>query len=209
VKSSAPCDAQNSPTKRSQNLAKFRLGFGIARMLGVWLRGSMSNARSPFRRDQVDDRRRGPSMSSARGPEEVHSRPSRNALFGEIVPKADPDIPCWARPPTDPELSTGGSGLSRHEPNISQKNSVRSSPRWPLKPNTSDSARQRRRAGRAPTLQPLLTMAQTAAVLNVSMRTIRRLAASGCLQPVRIGRSVRLRPQDIERMIADEDLYND
>jgi excisionase family DNA binding protein len=177
--------------------------------LACGIRGSMSNARSELIQGYLDDRSCGPSTSSARGPDEVHSGSSRSALFGEIVSKADPDIPCWARPPTDPELSTGGSGLSRLEPTISQKNSVRSSPQWPLKPNTSDSAKQRRRAGRAPTLQPLLTVAQTAAVLNVSMRTIRRLAASGCLQPVRIGRSVRLRPQDIERMIADEDLYND
>jgi excisionase family DNA binding protein len=168
----------------------------------------MSNARSPFGRDQGDDRSRNQSMSSARGPDEVRSSPGRSALPGEIASKASPDcdIPGWACAPTDGEPSTRGRSKSRQSPR--QTNSVRSSPRSPLTPKTSQSGNQHRPAGRAATLQPLLTVAQTAAVLNVSTRTIRRLAASECLQPVRIGRSVRMRPQDIERLISDEDRYN-
>jgi excisionase family DNA binding protein len=51
-------------------------------------------------------------------------------------------------------------------------------------------------------LEPLLTVAQAATILSVSERTVRRLIASGTIRGIWIGRSVRLGPQDIERMIA-------
>ena len=55
---------------------------------------------------------------------------------------------------------------------------------------------------RSSRLRPLLTVAQAAAILNVSERTVRRLIASGTIRGIWIGRSVRLRPLDIERWIA-------
>jgi excisionase family DNA binding protein len=51
-------------------------------------------------------------------------------------------------------------------------------------------------------LEPLLTVAQAATILNVSERTIRRLIASRAIDDVRIGRSVRIRRRVIERLIA-------
>ena len=161
----------------------------------------MSNARSPFGRDPVDDRsRKNQSMSSARGPDEVQSSPGCSVLSREIASKAVPDcdIPGWARAPTDGEPSTGGLSKSRQSaPRYT--NFARASTRSPIEPNPSRCTNRPRHARRA-TLQPLLTVTEVAAVLNVSAKTIRRLAASGSLQTVRIGRSVRVRPRDIERV---------
>jgi excisionase family DNA binding protein len=56
---------------------------------------------------------------------------------------------------------------------------------------------------RAALFQPLLTVPEAATILNVSGRTVRRLIDSGAIPAVWIGRSVRLRPRDIERIIAD------
>jgi excisionase family DNA binding protein len=66
------------------------------------------------------------------------------------------------------------------------------------------SLNQRRRAATIPRnpLEPLLTVAQAATILSVSERTVRRLIASGTIPGIWIGRSVRLRPRDIERWIS-------
>jgi excisionase family DNA binding protein len=62
--------------------------------------------------------------------------------------------------------------------------------------------KQRVATGRASRLEPLLTAGEAGAILNVSVRTVRRLIASGVLPVVSIGRSVRVRPRDIDQMIA-------
>jgi len=49
----------------------------------------------------------------------------------------------------------------------------------------------------------LLTTDKVAAMLSVSVRTVRRYADSGRLAPVRLGRSVRYRLPDVERLIAE------
>jgi excisionase family DNA binding protein len=64
-------------------------------------------------------------------------------------------------------------------------------------------------ARRASRLEPLLTVNETAAILNVSERTVRRLVAAGAIPVVSIGRSVRLRPRDINQLIADGGVCND
>ena len=46
-------------------------------------------------------------------------------------------------------------------------------------------------------IAPLMTVSEAAAVLRVSTKTIRRLIAKGDLQVVRVGRSVRLRQEEI------------
>jgi excisionase family DNA binding protein len=51
-------------------------------------------------------------------------------------------------------------------------------------------------------LDPLLTVAQAASILNVSMRTVRRLIASGAIRVVRINHLVRVKPREIEKLIA-------
>ena len=47
----------------------------------------------------------------------------------------------------------------------------------------------------------LLTLRTAAAALAVSKRTVRRLIAAGTLPHVRIGRVVRIRPEDLEAWI--------
>jgi len=49
----------------------------------------------------------------------------------------------------------------------------------------------------------LLTVAETATALRLSMKTIRRKLDRGELRHVRIGRLVRIRAEDVERYIRD------
>jgi excisionase family DNA binding protein len=49
---------------------------------------------------------------------------------------------------------------------------------------------------------PLVTIGEAAAALRVAPRTIRRMIERGELHAVRIGRSVRIRRQNIERIIS-------
>lgn len=51
---------------------------------------------------------------------------------------------------------------------------------------------------------PLLTYADVAAQLQVSLRTVRRLADAGELAVIRIGRAVRVDPRDLERFLAGQ-----
>lgn len=48
----------------------------------------------------------------------------------------------------------------------------------------------------------LLTLAQVAERLQVSMSTVRRLVDRGALKTVRIGRNIRVRPEDLAKYIA-------
>jgi excisionase family DNA binding protein len=52
-------------------------------------------------------------------------------------------------------------------------------------------------------------VSETAAIFNVSGRTVRRLIASGAIPAISIGRAVRIRPRDIGRLIAAGGIYND
>ena len=49
----------------------------------------------------------------------------------------------------------------------------------------------------------LLTVAQAAQMLTVSTKTVRRMLSRGTLKPVRIGRSVRVRRDQVLRLIDD------
>jgi excisionase family DNA binding protein len=51
---------------------------------------------------------------------------------------------------------------------------------------------------------PLLTASEVAAILNISERTVRRMTADGRLAIVRIGRSVRIRPEVLTTLIGEE-----
>jgi excisionase family DNA binding protein len=51
-------------------------------------------------------------------------------------------------------------------------------------------------------LRPLLTVPEVAALLRLSPRSIRRLIADGRLPVVRLGRAIRIRPQDVEALVA-------
>ncbi len=58
------------------------------------------------------------------------------------------------------------------------------------------------RTGRGPLTLPkqVLTVAETASLFQVSEKTIRRMIARGALPVVRIGRSIRINPQEIEKI---------
>jgi excisionase family DNA binding protein len=51
-------------------------------------------------------------------------------------------------------------------------------------------------------MRPLLSVAEVAAYLNVSTKTVRRLIGRGELRSVRIGRSIRIPEEEIECLIA-------
>jgi excisionase family DNA binding protein len=50
----------------------------------------------------------------------------------------------------------------------------------------------------------LLTAAETAEILNVSLRTVRRLIAQKKLAIVRVGHAVRIRPEALAALIGGE-----
>ena len=52
--------------------------------------------------------------------------------------------------------------------------------------------------------RPLLTAAEVAKDLNVSLRTVRRLIKDGKLPIVHVGRSVRIRPAALDQLIDAE-----
>ena len=51
---------------------------------------------------------------------------------------------------------------------------------------------------------PLLTVEQVAGILNLSVRTVRRLVKDNKLPIVRIGRAVRVRPEALVALIRGE-----
>ena len=57
------------------------------------------------------------------------------------------------------------------------------------------------RRSRSLLLRPLMTVGEAATILHVSARTIRRLIGRGEIPAVRMGRSVRIRLDDIEHII--------
>jgi excisionase family DNA binding protein len=50
----------------------------------------------------------------------------------------------------------------------------------------------------------LLTAAEVAAILNISLRSVRRMIKNGMLPIVRIGRLVRIRPEALAALIGKE-----
>ena len=48
----------------------------------------------------------------------------------------------------------------------------------------------------------ILTIAEAAALMRISVRTVRRLVATGELSAVRIGRCIRFRRADVERFLG-------
>ena len=58
-------------------------------------------------------------------------------------------------------------------------------------------------AGKATGSDRLLTVDQVAERLSVSIRMVHRLAASGCLARVKLGRSTRFRLTDVETLIQE------
>lgn len=105
------------------------------------------------------------------------------------------------------DLSSGASreaGLPswvrKHEPSASKK------------PKPEFGARQKKKGEEAdrwlaPPAQSakLLTVAEAAWLLNLSQKTIRRMISCGQLPVVRIGRSIRIDPEVIERIMRQDE----
>ena len=51
---------------------------------------------------------------------------------------------------------------------------------------------------------PLLTATEVAEILNISLRSVRRMIADGTLPVKRIGRSVRIQPKALAALIGEE-----
>lgn len=54
----------------------------------------------------------------------------------------------------------------------------------------------------AAALPPLLTLEQTAEILSLSLKTVRRRVEAGFLPVIRDGRALRVHPEDLRRYIA-------
>ena len=53
--------------------------------------------------------------------------------------------------------------------------------------------------------QPLITVGEAAAFLRVSQKTIRRMIEAGNLPVIRLGRSIRIHPEVIEKIIRQDE----
>jgi excisionase family DNA binding protein len=69
-------------------------------------------------------------------------------------------------------------------------------PSIPAPPGTGSMARE-------PDDDRLLTYSETAELLGVSERSVRRWAADGRIETVALGRLVRVRPSEIRRLVRD------
>ena len=84
---------------------------------------------------------------------------------------------------------------------------VRDLPAWALQQQSSPELRDEiasvagQSEATSATFLPLMTISEAAAVLHLAPRTVRRLINRGELSAVRIGRSVRIRHEDIRRII--------
>lgn len=119
-----------------------------------------------------------------------------------------PDIPSWAAAAVCPSHRSSSNRRNRLDQKDcgTRPSSLREAEAVKEQPSGN---KQYGAAGSGSRLEPLITVGETAAILNVSVRTVWRLIASGTIPPVSIGRVVRLRPRDIERLIAGEDICND
>jgi excisionase family DNA binding protein len=116
------------------------------------------------------------------------------------------DIPLWAAADPCPGHRSGWNARGRSDQFDSESDTSGDCDSAAVKERPSFS---KQRVSGLSRLEPLLTVGETAAILNVSGRTVRRLIASGAIPALSIGRSVRLRPRDIERVIADRGICND
>ncbi len=131
---------------------------------------------------------------------EAHA-PAASKSTPQVLPS---DLPTWAAAPA----AAGRRAKSRivfPDPDGGNANADDA----PLVDGIGSLNKRRAATIRSSRLEPLLTVAQAATILNVSERTVRRLIASGTIRGIWIGRSVRLRPRDIERWIAGGGTCND
>jgi excisionase family DNA binding protein len=128
--------------------------------------------------------------------------PARREAHAPAASKSTPrvlatDLPTWA-------AATGAASRGAKSrivfPDADGRNA--NSDDAPLVEGIGSLNKRRAATIRSSRLEPLLTVAQAATILRVSERTVRRLIAYGTIRAIWIGRSVRLKPRDIERCIA-------
>jgi excisionase family DNA binding protein len=129
------------------------------------------------------------------------ARKTRGRATSQSAPQvAPPDLPAWATAATAPSRRPSGQARSGvvvdPERGIERLNEAAAAVTGRAFDKRPGAAALGRR------LDPLLTVAQAATILNVSTRTVRRLIASGAIRVVRIGHSVRVEPGEIEKLIA-------
>jgi excisionase family DNA binding protein len=207
---------------RSQNRAAFSEGFGIGKSQPF---GEIRRMDKPARQSLVP-LDLSPTGEKANGSKSEHTptltgQQSRRAAadsLGEATAHESVDrlrarqrSASPKRPPrksgavSDAALGDAIPGWARHDPDTRDQSIVRPigpKGRRPRRDDDLPRADQVRPTDVARTRPaPLLTVAQTAEFLNVSPRTIRRLIAKCELTVVRIGRSVRVRPAALERLM--------
>lgn len=116
------------------------------------------------------------------GFEQARPGPAHPGSFERPVASETGEIPAWA---VQPRWGDQSNNQPRRYARPSSGSAVR----------TDDS--------RPVALTVLMTVAEAAAVLRVSTKTIRRLIARGALGRVKIGRALRLRSVDLDRYILD------
>jgi excisionase family DNA binding protein len=148
---------------------------------------------------EAPDRKRvtlaGAASCGSRASREDHAGAASNSA-PQVVP---PDLPAWAVAAPAPSRRAGsrardGVNVPDLEDECADEGVVAGARRTLSK--------QRGAGAGVSRLDPLLTIAETAGILNVSQRTVRRLVASRAIGVVRIGRSVRLRRKEIEMFVA-------
>jgi excisionase family DNA binding protein len=112
--------------------------------------------------------------------------------------------------PKTSSLITSISGSQKYARKKHTGNMVRDLPVWALQQQSSPelcddiaSVAGQSQVGSDP-LVPLMTIGETAAVLRVAPRTIRRMIERGELKAVRVGRSIRIRPGEIRQIICGD-----
>jgi excisionase family DNA binding protein len=105
------------------------------------------------------------------------------------------------------ELAGHGAGMRhRSKPDAGALPAADLLPDWlrgPLfDPNAKDIVAKGARvaASARPPSPPFLTIPEAAHVLRLSIRTIRRMLADGRLEAVRLGRAVRVRGRDLDKL---------
>jgi excisionase family DNA binding protein len=142
----------------------------------------------------------GAATRDALAPRETHA-PAGSKCTPQVLPS---DLPTWAAATASAGRRAKG-GIVVPDPNGGSADADDA----PVVDGIGSPNKRRAATSRSSQLEPLLTVAQAATILSVSERTVRRLIASRLLRAVWIGRSVRLRPRDIERLVVGGEVCND
>ena len=162
-------------------------------------RGMRPSPSSPLgSTSEAPDRERvtlaGAASRGSRASGEDHAGAASNSA-SQVVPS---DLPAWAGAAPAPSRRAG----SRERDGVNVPDLEDECAHKGVAAGARRTLSERGAGARVSRLDRLLTIAETAAILNVSQRTVTRLVASRAIGVVRIGRSVRLRRKEIEMLLA-------